>query len=854
MANSLLEKLGLKPLAQSLAPAGQGSLGASAQPQSRMAPGGVEARGPGGPTSGDTSVASDGPLKVVSIVVMAPSPLMASEQRMPLTAMARDSNGDTLDVTMSVEWSSSDPDIVSVDALGVALAFPVSAAENVTITATDPDTGVAGEAVLGVGRRYGPELAPPLKSIEVFPLGARMQVADVLRFTAIGTFGDGAKRPVTTDVDWVSSDRKALDFPPITDPGGAYAFSAGTAQVVAKSRKPNPAVSSNAVAVTVVARPPPPVPRKWLEKVEIAPAQTSLAWNVGEVHRLEATGTWSDKSTQKVTAKVYWHSETPTILAVDKPGEIRVLAAGHGLFVANWSDAIGYSSSPIATYFSVTAYGAEPKTKPKLPPAAPLRKAAALLLIKNLVELAGFRYEGKPGGAFKTQPTGQGDLDALLRVVADMVRQWGELETILAARQIWKAVLPRLQALLKEAAGPKIGLEDKELNPGREAVNAMDAWVKREPGNRVIESSYLNKLTPFGELSIDLRYLEGQHGEDVVAMLKEYEETRSLRTKLTAQLRDLDQKEQNVQKAVKAGGGVEKEVKAHPNVKAEDRAHDLRSAGRDLNLVALEFKKIEENVSNAQVHLQMANNDLKAVEADEWVTRAREAAEKSEKGMDLGFALMKSGAAIMKHGAAGAIELFDVAKDLRSLLFPTAAEQELHRAIEAAAHAHRHAAETALRQMEVEMQQAFVHLDAIKKLQSEFSEDFELERAETEDFYDKTGGKFKFADVGVVIAAANSVREFASKHAEMSARVNRAATYFSRQVDHFDHVRFEGGNKEILVSVAGDAKRLNQAAESDAQRSLAIAGRTRELRTAAHDALYRSKDPRKKSGSKGATP
>jgi hypothetical protein len=62
-------------------------------------------------------------------------------------ATAIDENGDATDVTDSVDWSSSDAAVAAIDASGLATGV---AGGLVTITATEPESGLSGAAGLGV--------------------------------------------------------------------------------------------------------------------------------------------------------------------------------------------------------------------------------------------------------------------------------------------------------------------------------------------------------------------------------------------------------------------------------------------------------------------------------------------------------------------------------------------------------------------------------------------------------------------------------------------------------------------------------------------------------------------------------
>ena len=94
-----------------------------------------------------------------SITISPPNPTIAGDGQQQFTATGTYSDGYAEDITGVVEWSSSAPDVVSIDSSGSAVAAPVSG--TATITATDPDSGVSGSTEVTVGDEVSPDAEQP---------------------------------------------------------------------------------------------------------------------------------------------------------------------------------------------------------------------------------------------------------------------------------------------------------------------------------------------------------------------------------------------------------------------------------------------------------------------------------------------------------------------------------------------------------------------------------------------------------------------------------------------------------------------------------------------------------------------
>ncbi|MCG8422836.1 MAG: Ig-like domain-containing protein [Proteobacteria bacterium] len=142
-------------------------------------------------------------------------------------------HGETIDVTDSVEWSSSAVEVATIDQNGVATGVAVG---NTVIRANGYE--LTGDKNLQVRPAV-------VLSIEVSPQTVELQVQQLANITAIGTFSDGNVVDITSSANWESSNSAVVRT---RSKGEIEALAPGQATISAK--KDN---VQALVAVTVVA-------------------------------------------------------------------------------------------------------------------------------------------------------------------------------------------------------------------------------------------------------------------------------------------------------------------------------------------------------------------------------------------------------------------------------------------------------------------------------------------------------------------------------------------------------------------------------------------------------------------------
>lgn len=206
------------------------------------------------------------------------------------------------DLTAQVSWQSSEA-AVTVDATGLATAGTVTVDWPCVITATGPG-GITAQTTLTVK-----PLTPDVLQLVVISSPRMVTIARTtsVQFTATGTMSDGRALDLTSKVTWTSS---APDVVDIDSSGLAMALSAGRAEITAAFGAKS---SWNSVTVFVSS--------VSLVSIAVQPAAGSgTTITQGSTAQFRAIGTFSDQSTQDMSASVIWASSDTTVADVSPSG------------------------------------------------------------------------------------------------------------------------------------------------------------------------------------------------------------------------------------------------------------------------------------------------------------------------------------------------------------------------------------------------------------------------------------------------------------------------------------------------------------------------------------------------------
>ena len=311
-------------------------------------------------------------------LVLAPSTAKRNVgQTQNFTATGTYSDGNAKNLTQSVTYASSDPNVVqapnTVGNKGQTIAVGAGIA---TISATDPGSGVTTTASGGDAQfevvipptptptHTGPTGTPTLSAtptisptpvlvrLALKPLAATRPVGAIQNYTATAVFSDGSEKNFTQKVVYSSTDLGvAIATNEDGNAGKVEAVGVGTATISAL--EPTTGVSSDASnesgVLTVVVPPTPtptrtgttptktktptPTPTATPKLVSLVLAPATAKRTVGQTQNFTATGTYSDGNTKNVTQSVTYSSSDPNVASAPNVtgNKGQVIAVGQGV-------------------------------------------------------------------------------------------------------------------------------------------------------------------------------------------------------------------------------------------------------------------------------------------------------------------------------------------------------------------------------------------------------------------------------------------------------------------------------------------------------------------------------------------
>lgn len=240
---------------------------------------------------------------VRAIDITPASPAIAAGTSTQLAATAVYTDNSHRDVTAEVAWTSSNT--------AVATVAPSSG----TVVGTGPGTttvsaslnGLSGSATLTV-------TSAAVSSIAITPGISSMAIGTGTRLVASGTFTDNTTQDLAVDVRWTSSDPAVAT---VDASGNVRSLAAGQATITASCQAASICGTAGARAtVTVHAA----------GLVSIAVMSSSVDIALGTTQRFTATGTFSDSSTQDLSAQVTWSSSNGSVATIGNAADVRGLA------------------------------------------------------------------------------------------------------------------------------------------------------------------------------------------------------------------------------------------------------------------------------------------------------------------------------------------------------------------------------------------------------------------------------------------------------------------------------------------------------------------------------------------------
>ncbi|MFN0064252.1 MAG: beta strand repeat-containing protein [Myxococcaceae bacterium] len=234
------------------------------------------------------------PALLVSISVTPANTSLPRGTTRAYTAIGTYTDSTIQDLSNAVTWASSSTTIASVsNAAGTRGLVSALAIGTTSISATLG--GVTGQTPLAV-------TAATLVAIDILPVDPTLPRGTTMQFSAIGTYTDDSTQDITSSVTWSSS---APSIATVSNSAGtkgfANAVNAGTATLTAAL-----GALSDTSDVTVTSA--------TLVSINVTPATPSIP--LGQFVQFSATGTYSDATTQDLTAQVTWTSSAPAVATI----------------------------------------------------------------------------------------------------------------------------------------------------------------------------------------------------------------------------------------------------------------------------------------------------------------------------------------------------------------------------------------------------------------------------------------------------------------------------------------------------------------------------------------------------------
>jgi hypothetical protein len=236
-------------------------------------------------------------VSVADLLAIAVSPDAATLARgtsQAFSALGLFSDGTRQDLTDQVTWSSSDDSTATVSnadgSHGLVIGVEVG---SVTISAGF--SGVSGSSAVEVS-------SATLVSIDIFPFVPSIAKGTELQLSALGNYSDGSTQDLTTQVTWSTSDAGVAA---ISNSAGSQGLTTGVGVGLATLTAELTGIHESVdLGVTDAL----------LESILVTPVNPSVP--VGASCTFQATGVFSDATTQDITDLVTWSSSDSAVATI----------------------------------------------------------------------------------------------------------------------------------------------------------------------------------------------------------------------------------------------------------------------------------------------------------------------------------------------------------------------------------------------------------------------------------------------------------------------------------------------------------------------------------------------------------
>jgi uncharacterized protein YjdB len=274
-----------------------------------------------------TLTVNNATLASIQVTPGAPSIPLARTQQFAATGTY--SNSQTFDITQLVNWGSSAP-----------LVAPISNADGSRGLANGlaQGTSLISATLNSVSNAVNLEVtAAALVSIAVTPGTTSMARGTGSSFIATGTYTDSTTRNITQDATWTSADATKVSVQNAPTGGVLSGVNVTTAPVTITASLDGKTGTATASVTSAT-----------LVSINVTRLSASIA--DGTSTQFTATGTYTDSTTQDLTATASWSSDAPLIASVSSTG----LVTGEDVGLANITASVG----PVSGTNSITVTSA----------------------------------------------------------------------------------------------------------------------------------------------------------------------------------------------------------------------------------------------------------------------------------------------------------------------------------------------------------------------------------------------------------------------------------------------------------------------------------------------------------------
>jgi hypothetical protein len=233
------------------------------------------------------------------------------------------SDGSTQVLTTSVSWTSGITSVASISDTSGSQGVATGLAKGSSTISASLD-GITGSALLTV--------TPILESIAVTPANPDVPKGETEEFTATGTFADGSTENLTNGVTWSSKNTATAT---ISNAAGSVGF----APTLAMGTSTISATLEGVTGSTLLTVGPPA-----LVSIFLTPASANIL--EGATDQFNASGIYTDGSTQNLTSLASWASASPSVAAISPAGLANGMTQGASTISASYQGITG--SYPLA--------------------------------------------------------------------------------------------------------------------------------------------------------------------------------------------------------------------------------------------------------------------------------------------------------------------------------------------------------------------------------------------------------------------------------------------------------------------------------------------------------------------------